>query len=288
MTSDDLIGKVVARYLRQNIPQDKDASTARYLLDSLSAEQTASIAKAIVSDAALAAQIEIKLPHHWVGGLGLPEDCLTTERATYYRNSPCAKPMLLTATRGDDERQSLADLTPIDSNQIRAHVELWIDVAAHDLPLVDDHRRWWQVALTALQEVAPVSLDWFAQYILATRERIEDGKTLAEALGEALPALHWPRNPGLFRSLSDKVLGRPSKWRSLYTHVSKKQACYLKKKNPKDQTLSSDEIAGAFERVRYQIPHELHPTIATFIAAAPKWNAEAEALANLEWITSCP
>jgi S-DNA-T family DNA segregation ATPase FtsK/SpoIIIE len=288
MTSDDLIGKVVARYLRHNIPQDKDASTARYLLDSLSAEQTASIAKAIVSDAVLAAQIEIKLPHHWVGGLGLPEDCLTTERATYYRNSPCVKPMLLTATRGDDERQSLADLTPIDSNQIRAHVELWIDVAAHGLPLVDDHLRWWQVALTALQEVAPVSLDWFAQYILATRERIEDGKTLPEALGEALPALHWPRNPGLFRSLSDKVLGRASKWRSLYTHVSKKQACYLKKKNPKDQTLSSDEIAGAFERVRDQIPHELHPTIETFIAAAPKWNAEAEALANLEWETIAP
>src|ERR1017187_8061305 len=166
MTSNELIGKVVARYLRQNMPQDKEASSARYLLDSLSAEQTVSIAKAILADAALSTQVEIKLPHHWVGDFGLPEDCLTTERATYYRNSPCVKPMLVIATRGDDERQSLADLTSIDSNQIRAHVELWIDVAAHGLPLTDDHRKWWQIALTALQDVTSVSLDWFAPYIL--------------------------------------------------------------------------------------------------------------------------
>ena len=158
MTSNELIGRVVARYLRQNMPQEADSSTARYLLDSLSAEQTASIAKAILSDVVLASQVEIKLPQHWVRHLDLPEDCLTSERATYYRNSPCPKPVLLTATRGDDERQSLADLTPIDSNQIRAHVDIWIDVAAHGLPLTDEHRHWWQVALAALQDVTPVSL----------------------------------------------------------------------------------------------------------------------------------
>ena len=288
MTTNELIGKVAARYLRQRIPQDESASTARYFLDSLSANQTVGIAKAVLEDPTLAAQIDIKLPKHWLGNHGLPEECLTAERATDHRNSDCEKPLLLLATSGDDERASLQDLTPIDSIQLRAHVDLWIQVAAHGLPLTDDHRLWWQTALSALQDVSSLSLDAYAHYILLTRERVEDGKTLTEALGDALPALHWPRNPALFRSLTGKQPGQPSKWRTLYSHVFKKQACYLKKKNPKDQTLSSDELAAAFEKVRDQIPTEIHPQIEAFIAAPPKWNPEAEALANLEWETIAP
>ena len=284
----ELIGKVVARYLHNNLPREDSASTARYLLDRLSADQTVGIAQAILADAALATQIEIKLPQHWVGEYGLPADCLTEDRATFFRNSPCDKPVLLIATRGDDERVSLADLTPIDSTQIRAHAGLWIEVAAHHLPLTDQQRRWWEIALSVLQEVSSLSLDAFADYILATRERIEDGKILTEALGDALPALKWPRHPALFRSLNDKALGQPSKWRSLYLHVSKKLACYLKKKNPKDQTLSSDELSAAFAKVRDQIPDELHANVEAFIAAPPKWNPEAEALARVDWEIIAP
>lgn len=284
----ELIGKVVARYLHNNLPREDSASTARYLLDRLSPEQTAGIAQAILADTALAAQIEIKLPQHWVGSYGLPADCLTEDRATFFRNSPCDKPVLLIATRGDDERVSLADLTPIDSTQIRAHAALWIEVAAHHLPLTDQQRRWWETALAALQDISSLSLDAFADYILATRERIEDGKILAEALGDALPALKWPRHPALFRSLNDKTLGQPSKWRSLYLHVSKKLACFLKKKTPKDQTLSSDELAAAFAKVKDQIPDELHAKVEAFIAAPPKWNPEAEALSQLDWEIIAP
>ncbi len=116
----ELIGKVVARYLHNNLPREESASTARYLLDRLSADQTVGIAREILADTVLATRIEIKLPKHWVGEHGLPADCLTEDRATYFRNSPCDKPVLLIATRGDDERVSLADLTPIDSTQIRA------------------------------------------------------------------------------------------------------------------------------------------------------------------------
>lgn len=284
----ELIGKVVARYLQVNLPKEESVSTARYLLDRLSAEQTVGIARAILADAGLAAQIEIKLPQHWVGSYGLPADCLTEDRATYFRNSPCDRPVLLIATRGDDERVSLADLTPIDSTQIRAHAGIWIEVAAHHLTLTDEQRRWWQTALSALQDVSSLSLDAFADYILATRERVEDGRILAEALGEALPALKWPRHPALFRSLNDKALGQPSKWRALYLHVGRKLACYLKKKNPKDQTLSSDELTAAFAKVKDQIPEELHPKVEAFILAPPKWNPEAEALAQVDWETIAP
>lgn len=288
MTRYELIGRVVARYLHANLPREESASTARYLLDRLTVEQTVGIARAILADATLTAKIEIKLPRHWVGSHGLPADCLTDERATYFRNSPSEKPVLLIATRGDDERVSLADLTPIDSIQMRAHSVLWIEVAAHHLALTEQQRRWWEVALSALQDVSSLSLDAFADYILRTREEVEDGHVLPEALGIALPALKWPRHPALFRALGDKALGQPSKWRSLYAHVGRKLACYLKKKNPKDQTLSSDELTASFAKVRDDIPEELHPRIEAFIAAPPKWNPEAEALAQVDWEVIAP
>ncbi len=288
MTRYELIGRVVARFLHVNLPREESASTARYLLDRLTVEQTVGVARAVLADAALSAKIEIKLPRHWVGDHGLPAECLTDERATYFRNSPCEKPVLLIATRGDDERVSLADLTPIDSIQIRAQSSLWIDVAAHHLALTDQQRRWWDVALSAIQDVSSLSLDAFADYLLKTREEVEDGRILPEALGIALPALKWPRHPALFRALGEKALGQPSKWRSLYAHVGRKLACYLKKKNPKDQTLSADDLGASFAKVRNDIPVELHSRIEAFIAAPPKWNPEAEAIAQIDWEVIAP
>lgn len=288
MDRNELIGRVAVAYFTSRLKDADRSSTARYLLDSLSAEQTAAIAKAILVSTALEPLIEIKLPAQWLDGYGLPEHCLTAERATYYRNAPCDKPALLIATPGDDERQSLADLTIIDSNQLRGHVDLWMEVAANGLPLTDQHRKWWWAALTALHDVAQVSLDRFADYALQTRTAIEDGRILLEALGDALPTLQWPRNPSMFRSLNERKAGRPSSWRPLLQHIQKKQACYLKKYAPNNQLLSADELIESFEKVKDDIPEEHHETIRAFIAAPSKWNPQAEALARIDWETIKP
>ena len=213
-------------------------------------------------------------------GYGLPAQCLTKERATYYRNAPCAKPVLLIATPGDDERQSLADLMIIDTNQLRAHLDLWVGVAAGQLPLTDQHRRWWLAALTGLQDVAQITLDRFAHYVLETRRQVEGGRVFLDALGEALPTLHWPRNPGMFRSLNEKTAGYASRWRALFQQVQKRQACYLKKFTPSNQLLSTDDLTLSFAKVKDVIPDQYHSVIQAFIAAPSKWNAEAEALAR--------
>src|ERR1700733_10439826 len=227
MDTNELIGRVAALYLKQRVSETDPSTTARYLLDSLSAEQTVSIAQAILVDSVLEPQIEVKLPEHWVGGYGLPVQYLTTERATFYRNAPCERPALLLATPGDDEQQSLADLTIIDTNQLKSLVDLWVRVASHDLSITDQHRRWWVVALTALQEVTQVSLDRFAQYVLEARKLIEDGNAFLDAIGGSLPALRWPRNAALFHSLTEKSAGQPSKWKALFNQVCRRQACYL-------------------------------------------------------------
>lgn len=290
MTVDNnaIIGRVTAAYFASRLKDADPSSTARYLLDSLSADQTAAVAHAILADSTLSQQIELKLPAQWLADHGLPPECLTLERATYYRNAPCTKPVLLIATPGDDERQSLADLTIIDSNQLRTHIELWVDVAAMHLPLTDQHRRWWQVALTALQDVASVTLDRFAQYVLETRQQIEDGKVFLDALGDALPTLRWPRNPAIFRSLNEKTAGHVTKWRALFQQVQKKQACYLKKYTPNNQLLSADELTASFGKVRDVIPDVYHGIIRAFIAAPSKWGPEVDALARIEWETLKP
>ncbi len=283
MDNNELIGRVAAAYLASRLNDSDTTSTARYLLDSLSAEQTAAIAKAILGNAKLASLIDIKLPLQWLSNHGLPAECLTEERATYYRNAPCDKAALLIATRGDDERQSLADLTIVDSAQINSNVDLWVEVAAQGLTLNEQHRSWWRAALDALQGVAPVALDRFAAYVLETRRQVEDGKILLEALGEALPTLRWPRNPGMFRVLNEKTARRPSKWKALFQHIQKRQACFLKKSTPNNQLLSADELTASFENVKEIIPDAHHDAIRAFIAAPSKWSDEAEALARIEW-----
>jgi S-DNA-T family DNA segregation ATPase FtsK/SpoIIIE len=97
MTSNELIGRVTAGYLRDRLTEEEPGGVARYLLDCLTAEQTAAAAQAILADANLANLIEIKLPIHFVGDQGLPPEVLTKERTTYFRNAASEKSALLVA-----------------------------------------------------------------------------------------------------------------------------------------------------------------------------------------------
>src|SRR4051794_280961 len=130
MNSDELIGKVAADYIRLQLSEDDSAGVARYLLDCLTADQTAAIAKAILADASLSQLVEIKLPVHFVGAHGLPVSALTTERTTYWRSASCEKSALLIANTGDDEEQSLKDVVPIGAPQLQSQPGLWVGLAA--------------------------------------------------------------------------------------------------------------------------------------------------------------
>ena len=50
MTKKELLGAVAARYLRGHISDEDGDGTARYLLDCLTAEQTAAVARAVLED----------------------------------------------------------------------------------------------------------------------------------------------------------------------------------------------------------------------------------------------
>jgi S-DNA-T family DNA segregation ATPase FtsK/SpoIIIE len=283
MTSDQLIGKVAACYLRDRLTEDDSTGVARYLLDCLTAEQTAAIAKTILEDSSLAQLIEIKLPVHFVGNHGLPPTVLTEERTTYFRNAACEKSALLVANTGDDEEQSLKELVPIGAQQLQAHPELWVNLAAEGLPITDQHQIWWVKALQGLLEVRSFALDRLADYILQTRQAIEEGQPILFALGVAFPALHVPKDSAFFCNLNDKTAGHLSKWKVLYAQAIKRRACYLVKQTPSQALLLEEDLLGSFSKVQDIIPEALHPTIKTFIQADSGWNKESAELARCEW-----
>jgi DNA segregation ATPase FtsK/SpoIIIE, S-DNA-T family len=283
MNSDELIGRVAVEYLRARLTEGDDAGVARYLLDCLTADQTAAIAKAIRADPGLGSLVEIKLPIHFVGEHGLPAEMLTTERTTYFRNAACERSALLIANTGDDEEQSLKELVPIGAPQLQAHPALWIDIAGEGLPIANQHKGWWIKAIEGLLDVRSLALDRLAEYILHTREAIDDGQPILFALGVALPALHVPRDTTFFHTLNEKTASHVTKWKALYAQAIRKRGCYLVKQTPNQGLLLEDDILVAFEKVKETIPESLHPTITAFVYADNSWNKEAAALAQCEW-----
>jgi S-DNA-T family DNA segregation ATPase FtsK/SpoIIIE len=283
MNSDELIGKVAAEYLRTRLTEDDVAGVARYLLDCLTADQTAAIAKAILADATLKSLVEIKLPVHFVGEHDLPTHVLTAERTTYFRNAACEKSALLVVNTGDDEEQSLKELVPIGAPQLQAHPSLWVSLAGGGLAITNQHKGWWIKAIEGMLEVRSFALDRFAEYILRTREAVEDGQPILFALGVALPALHVPRDTAFFHTLNDKTAGHLSKWKALYAQAIRKRGCYLVKQTPNQMLLLEDDLVAAFEKVKDSIPDTIHPTLTAFIHTGSGWNQEAAALAECEW-----
>lgn len=283
MTSDELIGKVAARYLHSLLSEEDSGGVARYLLDCLTADQTAAVARTILAEEELSKRVEIKLPSHFVGDRGLPMAILTTERTTYFRNAACDKSALLVANTGDDEEQSLKELVPIGERELREHPTLWVSIAAEGLPITEQHMHWWVKALEGLLEVRSFALDRYAEYVLCTREAVEEGQPIRLALGAALPALRVPKDTVFFASLNDKTAGYTSKWKALYAQGVRRRGCYLVKQTPTQALLLQDDLLAAFDKVKEEIPEAVHPRIQAFIQAHSGWNKEAAELAECEW-----
>jgi DNA segregation ATPase FtsK/SpoIIIE, S-DNA-T family len=283
MTALELIGAVASSYLRERLGEEEGGGVARYILDCLTADQSAAIARAIIADPKLHSRVDIKLPSHFVADFGLPPEVLTNERTTYFRNAACSRDALLVANTGDDEEQSLKELTNIGAQELESQPALWVTLAAQGLPLSDQHTKWWTKALEALLEVKQLSLERYANYVIATREEVEDGQPILSALGRALPALQIPKDTVLFRSLNDKTAGYASKWKSLFAQAIKKRACYLVKQTPTQNLLLREDLDAAFNHVKDSIPVENHSFIQAYIESASGWNEAAAQLARCEW-----
>ncbi len=282
----ELIGDVVASYLRAEASEHGSAGdgTARYVIDCLSPDQTAAIARSILADPELKQRVEIKLPTVFLVGQDLPSEILTDKPATYFRTAPCDKPILLIANTGDDEEQSLREVTKIGAPELQDHPNLWVRVAAAGLPLTAENLRWWEKALAGVFELRMFSLDRLASFAIATRNGfVSEGHPILHALGAALPALRCPRDSRYFAGLKERVRGHASAWKAFFSSAFKKRACYLSKQTPSQLVLTEEELRASFERVRDSIPEARHALVQAFIAAPNGWNEAAARLADCEW-----
>ena len=286
MNVSELVAAIATAILREELSGDADEAaqgTSRFLLD-FSADHTAAIARAVLSDLYLHPKVEIKLPASHVGCHGLPNEVLTEYPATYFRNATCSKDAFLLAGGEHYEEASFNEIARLSPGELLDRIDLWIRTVSDGLYLSEDHCRWWERALIGLRDLRLVSLDQFAIYVLRTRKAIgADGHPVLFALGAALPALHLPRDSYYFNIVKERQRTWPSAWRTHITAAQRRRGCFLLKHRPNQLFLTEDELIAAFKRVRDSIPDAHHQVIGEFISACSGWNPQAAKLAECEW-----
>ncbi len=285
MNVHELVGAAAADLIATRARSD-DASegTARFLLDRLTDVQVGAICRAIGSHAELGDRCRLRIPRGVGVSALLPEEILTDERTTYWRNQDCDRPVLVLANTDDDQGQSLKDVSAIGSDELLREPDMWVVQASAGLALSPNQVKWWGQALRGLQEAKPTSLDAFGDYVLATRRAIlEEGVPVVQALGWALPSLRIPRDSAFFNGIPEKALGHASRWRRMYQQALTKRAVYLMKMSPSHQPLSSDQLSETFQRIKSEVDERHHAVFESFVGADASWNESAQALASLEW-----
>ena len=285
MTPRELIGRVAAAYLRRELAGGDTTTVARYVVDGLGVEQTTAVARAVLADPWLSGQVSIRFPVEVFAAQGLPEEVLTQEAATVFRDAACERAAYLVTSVGENgEGQSLQDLSPLGSAELLERMRGWVDAVGEGLGLDENSSVVFERALNGLAQLRSTSLDRFAAYVLRVRGAMEvDGHPLVDALGAALPALRLPNDRKAFAGIKEKSLRHTSAWQREFAHLNRRRRGYLLKETPSQLTLNEDELRAAFARSRDAIPENHHPAIEKFVASHPGWNEAAADLAERDW-----
>jgi S-DNA-T family DNA segregation ATPase FtsK/SpoIIIE len=286
----ELIGAVGARILAEELEKslsNSQAGIARYLLDRLQKDQTIAIIHAVLNDKELSAKVFVAIPSNVAEGTDLPARVITGERnATYFRNRepPNGEQALLVVNIDDIQNVSLGDMTRIGSKMLTDRMDLWVDIAAKDLPLPESDKEVWKAALRGLTDAHTFTVGQLAKYISATRTRIEDeAQPLQATLGYCLPLLHVPRDSTL--AIAEQQQRHRSAWKKKFDQLVHERAPLLRKQTKSRQILEREELAQQFKKVKDDIASEHWSIIEAFIDAPQTWHSQAQALAELEWET---
>jgi S-DNA-T family DNA segregation ATPase FtsK/SpoIIIE len=286
----ELIGAVGARILADELEKslsNSQAGIARYLLDRLQKDQAIAIIHAVLNDRDLSAKVFVAIPSNVAEGTDLPARVVTGERnATYFRNRepPNGEQALLVVNIDDIQNVSLGDMTRIGSKMLTDRMDLWVDIASKDLPLPESDKEVWKAALRGLTDAHVFTVGQLAKYIAATRTRIEEeAQPLQATLGFCLPLLHVPRDSTL--AIAEQQQRHRSAWKKKFDQMVHERAPLLRKQTKSRQILEREELGQQFTKVKDEIASEHWNTIEAFIDAPQTWNAQAQALSELEWET---
>jgi S-DNA-T family DNA segregation ATPase FtsK/SpoIIIE len=285
MTGLEILGAVGAASLRERLRKlEEGDGLARFILDQLTGEQVVAIVEALLQDPQTSSKIAIRIPRSLVAESGLPDSVLTDERTVTLRHADWNVPALLLATNDDDQRESLQDVTLLGAKQLTEEPKLWVQAASQGIGLPNDQRDIWEAALRGLAASDDWTLHHISNYVEETRRAVADeSKSILEALGWALPALHLPRHSTYFLAGQQKGLTSTARWKKSFDKlITDRRPLLLKQRTPR-QALDAEELRAHFKAVREEIPGLAHPAIEAFIDAPPTWGDESARLAEFEW-----
>ena len=289
MLSDRIIGRVGANILAKRIsnPGQPGDSVALFRLDKLSANQIAAVARAILANPDLIAQVDLMIPEALVEGQGLPPEILIPHNAGYVRNNAeTTKASILTANGNEHNlADTLGHVMAIGSKEMRADPEPWAEATLHagGLSPVPDDRAVFRAALGGLLASAELSLIQLGEFCADIVEAIATrGLPIRDAVGFAMPRAGLPRDSAFFANA--KAFAATHKpWEKAFAKLFAQRAPLLKKLRPNGQPLDAEELVEHIEANAEDIADSARQALEAF-AAAPAGDDEAAfTLAQFEW-----
>lgn len=289
MLTDRIIGRVGADILAKRIsnPGQPGDSAALFRLDKLSASQVAAVARAILANSDLHAQVDLMIPEALVEGQDLPPEILIQHNAGYVRNNAAtAKAAILTANGNEHNlADTLGHVMAIGAKEMRAEAEPWVEAALHagGISPVSDDRAVFDAALGGLLTSSELSLVQLGEFCSAIVDAISThGLPIRDAVGFALPSSGLPRDSSFFSNTKTyAALRKP--WQKAFAKLFAQRAPLLKKLRQNGQPLDPEELAERIKANSADIADAARLALEAF-AAAPAGDSEAsDALAQFEW-----
>ena len=289
MLTDRIIGRVGADILAKRIsnPGQPGDSAALFRLDKLSASQVAAVARAILANSDLHAQVDLMIPEALVEGQGLPPEILIQHNAGYVRNNAAtAKAAILTANGNEHNlADTLGHVMAIGAKEMRAEAEPWVEATLHagGISPVSDDRAVFDAALGGLLASSELSLVQLGEFCSAIVDAISThGLPIRDAVGFALPSSGLPRDSSFFSNTKSYAASRKP-WQKAFAKLFAQRAPLLKKLRQNGQPLDPEELVERIEANSADIADAARLALEAF-AAAPAGDAETfNALAQFEW-----
>ena len=289
MLTDRIIGRVGADILAKRIsnPGQPGDSAALFRLDKLSANQISAVARAILANSALLAQVDLLIPEALVEGQGLPQEILIQHNAGYVRNNATTAKVAILTANGNEHNlaDTLGHVMAIGAKEMRAEAEPWVDASLHagGISPVPDDRLVFNAALWGLLSSSELSLVQLGEFCAAIVEAVSTrGLPIRDAVGFALPSAGLPRDTSFFSNAKTYAASRKP-WQKAFAKLFAQRAPLLKKLRQNGQPLDAEELAERIVSNSAEISDAARLALEAF-AAAPAGDADAsDALAQFEW-----
>jgi S-DNA-T family DNA segregation ATPase FtsK/SpoIIIE len=268
MTALRLAGRVAATIIRDTLDAGLDEEGfARFLLASLGDDEIRGVVAEICADPDLARRIEIALPLRFAGSDGIRDEFLTDKTEAVLRHLECAREARLMVLSDESQRQSVQQLSRIDSDALLSETRIrsWVDSAGGS-GIDAERRTHLEAALTGVLNLGRTPVRQFAGFVAAVVDRIAQGDTVELALGSALMELRVPRHDHLFDNLPAARKRQQSLWRDrLRPHW--RRTCYFAKRDQQQLPLPKARLVARLGQLTDKLPADLIETLQAYIEA---------------------